>query len=79
MDILDAIKEVGRSLENASTESCEGEMPCYKKDRVFELESVVNVIVVDDDRRAKYDPDGDDGGCGSLGLGLGLDGRDGCG
>lgn len=79
MDILDAVKEVGCSLKNTGTDSREGEMPCYKKDRVLELEGVVDVVVVDDDCRTKRDPDGDDGGCRGLGLGFGLDGRDGCG
>lgn len=79
MDILGAIKEVGCSLKDAGTDSREGEMPCYKEDRVFELESVVDVIVVDDDSRAQRNPDGDDGSSGSLVLGLRLGSRDGCG
>ena len=41
-------------------------MPCYEKDGESEVESVVDVVVVDDDGGGENDPDGDDGCSGRL-------------
>ena len=41
-------------------------MPCYEEDGEFEVEGVVDTVVVDDDSRRKNDPDGDDGSSGGF-------------
>jgi hypothetical protein len=49
-------------------------MPGDQEDWVLEVEGVVQVVVVDNDRRTEYDPNGDDHGRRELGL-CGLWGR----
>lgn len=37
-----------------------GQVPSDQEDRILELESIVHIVVVDDDRGAENDPDRDD-------------------
>jgi hypothetical protein len=44
-------------------------MPSDEKHGKFEVERVIEIIVVDDDGRGEHDPDGNDKcGCGQSGL-----------
>jgi len=57
-----AVEKVGGSLENTGTNGCKNEMPCNEEDRIFEADGVVHVVVENDDRRGKNDPDRNNGG-----------------
>lgn len=52
-------------------------MPSHQKDRIAEVEGIVEVVVVDDDRGAETDPHGDDRCCGELGFAGGRGAREG--
>ena len=69
VDVFSPIEKRGRPLENSSAHSRKRQVPGDQKDWVLELPSVIEVVVVDDDRRAQHDPNGDDHGSRELGLG----------
>ena len=47
-----------------------GQVPSDQEDRILELESIVHIVVVDDDRAGDCDPDRDDDRRRELGFGL---------
>lgn len=48
------------ALKDTSANSSEEKMPCYSEDRKRESESIVKVIVVNDNRGREDDPDWND-------------------
>ena len=51
------VEEVGCAGEYTCTDRSEDEMPADKEYGVFEVESIIDVVIVDNDTGAKHDPD----------------------
>lgn len=58
-------------MQHSGSTYSESEMPCYEENWIFEVESIVEIIVIDDNRRAERNPDRDDRGGRKFGLWFG--------
>jgi hypothetical protein len=69
VDIFDTVKERRGTVEDSRANSSEDEMPGDEEDGVLEVEGIVKVVVVNDDRGGEDNPDWNDCGRGELVFG----------
>lgn len=64
MGFFRVVEEVGCAGEYTGADGSEDEMPADKKYRISEVESIIDIIIIDNDTGAEHDPDWNDD-CGS--------------